>query len=640
MLKYVQALLITAVVLIAPLHAFALPRDIQVQWQKYEYDGNIAGYRLYYENNLACEITDSAATSATCTIDAPDGEAMFTMTTFFQDGTESSLSDPFYYIFSSTLNAVLSVDTLEGESPLPVTFDATSSTGNIISYEWMFGDGESGIGSTITHTFAAAGSYTVTLKITDAAGATDQDSVTVGVTSPTVGNTPPSAALTSSSTVGEAPLQVQFDGSGSTDSDGTIVSYVWDMGDGGTASGARVTYTYNTPGTYNATLTVTDDGGLTDSVSTPVLVSEPPPDETNVAPEAVIASSTTQGAAPLTVEFDGSGSSDPDGEITGYAWNFGDGTSGTGPVVSHLYTEPALYTVTLQVIDNAGAATQASFTLNVQAGEQEPTLNVELGETAISSEWTRVELAEQFVNPVVVVGPLSYNDIEPATVRIRNVDPSGFDIRVQEWGYLDGVHEQESVHFLVMEEGTYTLEDGTRIEAGYFTGIFRFQTLTFKEPFRTEPVILTTVNSVNDPTPVTGRMRKITTSGFDYALSIEEGVRGAKHGDETIAFIAWEPGAATIGNLMYEVGRKDNAVTDQWHRIDFESPFAGPPLLYADMQSYNSNENSTVRYRNLTPTDVLVSIEEETSKDSETVHVPETVGYVLFAAPGSDEYQQ
>lgn len=80
----------------------------------------------------------------------------------------------------------------------------------------------------------------------------------------------------------------------------------------------------------------------------------------NQAPVAKLAASTLSGTAPLTVNFDGAGSSDPDGTIVSYRWNFGDGTTATGPYVTHTYSGSGNYSVTLTVTDDDGASATAS----------------------------------------------------------------------------------------------------------------------------------------------------------------------------------------------------------------------------------------------------------------------------------------
>lgn len=86
---------------------------------------------------------------------------------------------------------------------------------------------------------------------------------------------PPSASFTLNPSMGDAPLQVTFDASGSSDSDGSITAYDWSFGDGQDASGVTASYTYTSAGSYRVSLTVTDDSGMTDSTSSTVTVNEP-----------------------------------------------------------------------------------------------------------------------------------------------------------------------------------------------------------------------------------------------------------------------------------------------------------------------------------------------------------------------------
>ncbi|MGH2657359.1 MAG: PKD domain-containing protein, partial [Actinomycetota bacterium] len=98
----------------------------------------------------------------------------------------------------------------------------------------------------------------------------DRFNVTVDDGSGGGGNNPPTASFT----FGCTDLACSFDGSGSSDSDGSIVSYAWNFGDGSDGSGATVNHNYAAGGTYTVTLTVTDDDGTTDSDSQDVTVSD------------------------------------------------------------------------------------------------------------------------------------------------------------------------------------------------------------------------------------------------------------------------------------------------------------------------------------------------------------------------------
>ena len=164
-------------------------------------------------------------------------------------------------------------------------------------------------------------------------------------------NTIPTAVFTATPTAGSVPLTVVFDAAASSDSDGTISSYRWTFGDGGTGTGVSVQHTYQTAGTYTAQLTVTDDDGAVDTETVQVVVSSTP----NITPVARFTATPTAGSVPLTIVFDAAASSDSDGTISSYRWTFGDGGTGTGVSVQHTYQTAGTYTAQLTVTDDDGA---------------------------------------------------------------------------------------------------------------------------------------------------------------------------------------------------------------------------------------------------------------------------------------------
>jgi PKD repeat protein len=253
-----------------------------------------------------------------------------------------------------------------GITNVPVDFDGTGSFdpdgGAIAQYDWDFGDGNTGTGATPQHAYAAVGTYTVSLVVTDDEGAV---SVPATTTANIDVNQPPTADPNGPYT-GVVGVNVMFDGTASSDPDGTIVSYDWDFGDGSTGTGASPQHAYAAAGTYTVSLTVTDNLGDTDMATTTAEIIEgnlPPTADPN---------GPYSGTVNIPVTFDGSGSSDPDGSIVAYDWDFGDGNTGTGVSPSHAYTAGGSYTVSLTVTDDAGDTDTATTTATIGQGNQPP----------------------------------------------------------------------------------------------------------------------------------------------------------------------------------------------------------------------------------------------------------------------------
>jgi len=266
-------------------------------------------------------------------------------------------------LFNSSPTAMVTATPTAGPAPLLVAFDASGSTdsGSIVSYRWSFGDGSVGTGVTTSHTYTMEGSFTAVVTVTDNYGATDTASIGITVSAPL--NDSPTAAFTATPTTGSQPLTVQFNAGASSDPDGTIASYVWDFGDGGSATGVTTTHTYTSAGVYVVLLTVTDNEGATDTTDQTITVTAPG----NSAPIAAFSNTGTTGfLVPLTVTFDGTASYDTDGTIIAYNWNFGDGEYGAGDTVSHAYDAFGVYTVVLIVVDDDGAVGSRSKTIHVK----------------------------------------------------------------------------------------------------------------------------------------------------------------------------------------------------------------------------------------------------------------------------------
>jgi len=246
----------------------------------------------------------------------------------------------------------------------PIMFNASESydpDGTIVFYVWDFGDGTTAAGVKVFHAYKDNGSYVVTLIVTDNDGATDTMTTTITATTKIVPNQSPVASFIKSGETVSTSESIHFDGSTSFDPDGTIINYLWNFGDGNTATGVVADHTYDDNSVYTVTLTVTDDDGATDSATATINV-------LNISPVASFTENATKVMQNETIHFDASASYDPDGTIVNYLWNFGDGNTVTGVTTDHAYSETGNYTVTvtLTVTDDDGASSSVVAELVIE----------------------------------------------------------------------------------------------------------------------------------------------------------------------------------------------------------------------------------------------------------------------------------
>ena len=231
----------------------------------------------------------------------------------------------------------------------------TTATSDILAFDWSFGDGGTASGRIVTHTFATANIFVVTLTETNdrgiAASATQQ--VTIGAA-----NLPEPEFSTSPGTPGVNDT-VFFNASSSTPGAGhTIVSYSWDFGDGSTGSGVTTTHQYAAVGTFTVVLTVRDEAGQSFTKSHQVTIN-------SGAPTASFTFAVINAPA-HRMGFDGSGSTaQGSATITSYQWTFGDTTSGSGQTITHDYPATGTFTVRLTVTDSLGRVGSTSQSVSV-----------------------------------------------------------------------------------------------------------------------------------------------------------------------------------------------------------------------------------------------------------------------------------
>jgi PKD repeat protein len=316
--------------------------------------------------------------------DAPSGEYQIEL-------QEVVMANSTYYeiIVDTTNGSVIirervppNITSFSPTSPVSDYKDATRTfnitVDQIVNVSWQINRTEVQTNGSVTeasymNVSAEIGTWNVSAIVANQNG-TDMQTWIWNVTEPP--NQPPIANFTYSPGNLLVNQSVTFNASSSYDPDGFITNYEWNFGDGTNETGEIVTHSYSSTGNYTVNLTVTDNDGATNSTSKIVDICPTP----NKPPIAKFIYSPPKPFVKLfvnqTITFDASSSYDPDGNITSYEWDFGDGntTNTTEEIVTHLYSSTGNYTVNLTVTDDDGANNSASEIIEVR--EAKPTVSI------------------------------------------------------------------------------------------------------------------------------------------------------------------------------------------------------------------------------------------------------------------------
>jgi PKD repeat protein len=277
------------------------------------------------------------------------------------------------------------VITLHVSNPSPMTLDSVSFDIRVVNapfpltlFTFDFADGTDRMvlqSNSTFHAFDQDGTYNVTAWVLDENMVTSlKANVTV-----VVRNRVPLPIITVNPDMRLTGEVFTFNATESTDMDGTVVSAEWDFGDDNTSAGWSVLHSYRWPGEYVVRLTVADDDDAVASVSRRVTVLNRPP----VAAFTVNNEEVWKGR---TATLNATSSSDPDGRIAQYEWDFGDGTEGEvtwSPLVNHVFETAGIFTVTLTVVDDMG--TTATIDGTVEVLNMAPTVDITVKQTEV---WT------------------------------------------------------------------------------------------------------------------------------------------------------------------------------------------------------------------------------------------------------------
>jgi PKD repeat protein len=213
--------------------------------------------------------------------------------------------------------------------------------------EWVFGDGSTGSGTPVSHTWLTEGIYEVTLVATNGAGSSTSSAIVT-----VLGYLPPPVASFDAPATASVGSEVRF-----VDTSSDATDWTWDFGDGGSAATATPGHTYSTTGTFDVSLTVTNRNGSDTSTATIEVVVPPPPPVAQFTPSAEAVGTGE------TVTFTNTST----GTVS-YSWDFGDGNTSTEASPAHVFTSPGAHTVELTAINSVGETDTAEVKIRVNRG--------------------------------------------------------------------------------------------------------------------------------------------------------------------------------------------------------------------------------------------------------------------------------
>ncbi len=270
-------------------------------------------------------------------------------------------------------------DTTLLTAPIEIKFDASNvpvDTKNfqIISFDWDFGDGESGTNQIVSHIYKdkGRGRFNIVLTVTRRDRKSGEEFTDMYTRIVSISNEALAAVFSADPQSGEAPLEVKFDATASSDPDGVITNYEWDMDEDGQyddAKGDQVTHTFEKIGRYTVALRVTSTTGEFETAEKEIIVEE------EIGPAAVIKINDDPGKYMVgeSYIFRGADSTSPDGDITRYEWDFGDGTKPANTATaSHAFTKPGNYQVTLRVTDSKDNEGETTLNFKVETPQGTP----------------------------------------------------------------------------------------------------------------------------------------------------------------------------------------------------------------------------------------------------------------------------
>ncbi|WP_172327346.1 hypothetical protein [Mangrovicoccus sp. HB161399] len=255
------------------------------------------------------------------------------------------------------------------------------------------------------------------------------------------------------------------------------------------------------------------------------------------------------------------------------------------------------------------------------------------------------EGAGSFLNPVVFATPATMHGQQAATVEFTEITSTGASFYIQEPDGYDGIHNPETVTLLTLEEGAWSLSDGSLLQVG--TTVFEggatdeFHWVSFGTAFEEAPVIMLQVQTDNGVQWDIARVGNVTETGFSYAIQEAEAYTG-RHMREIVGWAALDAadagGVVDWGGVAVQAFDTGKAVSATPTDFAFDAEVGTDPLVAGILASYFGPDTANLRLAGLTDDTVVATaqfvVSEETTLDDETAHLAETVNGFAFEMDG------
>lgn len=282
-----------------------------------------------------------------------------------------------------------------------------------------------------------------------------------------------------------------------------------------------------------------------------------------------------------------------------------------------------------------------------QPGNGEVSLAMgETGSIDVDSVGTTITLDRNYQNPVVFVFTTTQNEAAtaPDIARVSNITGNSFDLAIVEpnsgnaFDTTDGVHGLESVSYIVLEAGVWTLGDGTIVEVGtqdVATNANGFTNVAFNHNFGGTPVVLSQVQTNNNAIDYNeARQRNVSGTGYQVTNEPADYQSGAIGAAERIGYLAVSSGSGTWSGINFEAGLTADNVSHTEQTTSFAQDLGTSVNLIAQLHTFDGSDNAHADARNLTGTGVSFSVQEDRTSDNEVSHTSERVGWLALGGDG------